>query len=402
LLYSLTSKNRAILGGTNNKVLTLSINTNLPKFNNNDVLAIAYEEEQTYTREQAIEWLLNNGERVAVPGSTSKYPSAYAMDGTVTPAVNGSPLRGNTGTTIGGFITPPDLWYKVRGISGGGTRRMDVYHSIQESKIYTSGKAGAGLRFLSSATDPFINSYPRYIPPNIPLSHLFYGVTDNSTDNWIYASGTDYEAVTADLDLHANKVMLVTGDSIERGTMASTYDMYDIYHFKLKRWLWNTQDTIRVCNKSYPGQNSSVATYSIQSGEYNLRQVNLWIWKYGTNNVTASGYAQANIDAFELDLLNSIAFKQERFPDCHMMIVGPPPMANATHEARLEVLRQKEQTIVAAANDPRITYVETKDLYDPTANGTTFNNDGIHPVNNGHNLMFGRFQTHITTNNIRI
>lgn len=353
-----------------------------------------------------IEWLISRNEGLATAGASFKYPTNYTTNGTSTPIVNGSSNFTST-ITIGSYVVPADEQAVIRSFSISTTRQLNLYISFSMTKLYGSTKAGSGLYFMSSKNEPFQSSVSRYLKPNGNASVISFGALDDQGGNFVAAGMFEVESVTNDLDIDANKVIFLTSDSRGKGNFATvgTWNRDDLYIFQLKKYLWKTQDTVRVCNKSYAGRASDLVTYMIKNGDCDLPQIDLWIYDHGVNNVTAAGYGQSNIDAFSADIDEVIIKKQERYPNAKLILMGSTPLNNTTNESRLAVLRtivNDKVTLARNNGDSTIYYLNLQNTFDGTILSNYYNNDGIHPTISNHTLIYNKIKDFIISNNITI
>lgn len=198
-------------------------------------------------------------------------------------------------------------------------------------------------------------------------------------------------AVYDDLDLAADKVMLVVGDSILNGTSGIT-DKTKSMEWMVRNYFRTRGKRIRIINKSISGSTSVDHERYRAHGAYDFPHVDYLHYQLGTNdagNVTTAAY-KANVAAM-------IAHKKALYPNAQMVVWGSTPRQNNTVETALIALRTAAQEAVAEANDSKVKFASLATAFDRTVEANyaaaDTSGDKVHPNDASHAAAFGLMQT---------
>lgn len=243
-----------------------------------------------------------------------------------------------------------------------------------------------------------------------------------------------------DLNLEADKVLLVVGDSVW-SDLTGISDHGQGCHALIRSRIRTAGVNARLVNMSVPSTNTRDHERWRSQGKYNLPQIDYILYPLGINNInvpstrtrtvttttgstsiiglfsnadvgatitgtgipasttitsitatsavlsasaTATGSPSASITSAALpsytaDLNSFMDWKQNSYPNAKLLVIGPTPLANTTSEATLATLRSAAASAVTTRADPKITYVSLGAAFDPT-NAANYAGDGVHPL----------------------
>lgn len=191
--------------------------------------------------------------------------------------------------------------------------------------------------------------------------------------------------MTADLNFAASKVVLWIGDSILRGSAmdgnnfsdyvnvsATTPD--DHFAFKVRNTLNAAGKDCRLVLKAMGSYTSRMMGVYRKQGGLIIDQADLIIYQLGVNDATGTTTDQQFSD--ELDAIIAMRNSVRQYSGKPILFVGPSPLNNNTHEARLSQFR----TIMAgkANSGQKIYYVSCANIVDRTVLGNYAGSDGVH------------------------
>jgi hypothetical protein len=158
---------------------------------------------------------------------------------------------------------------------------------------------------------------------------------------------------TDDLNFDAQKVMLQTGDSIinSNGILLMEQKATSWYPWLTKEYLRSKGHDVRLVNMGVSSSFSPGHDKFRLAGKYDLERIDWWFDSTGANDNGATTPA-----AFRAFKDAQIAYKQQYYPACKLVLQGPTPLENNASETLLEALRVQMQAAVVAANDPNVLY----------------------------------------------
>ncbi len=289
-------------------------------------------------------------------------------------------------------------------------RAFLVDRVLIETNFYGVGQLSVGSGATSQ--DGYVlgrfNIHPGYMAPIEvgqilrPSDAIFNGNGGVAVRKLRNADGTDATAALTtaewactyvgkmiydDLNFDADKIILFIGDSVFNGTgRTSKLTMYD---WKIRQFYNDAGQNVRGIMKAISGSTSS--TWETQR-QYamDFQKVDLIVYELMINDAVqaiAPSVYQANLQAM-------IAYKQARYPNAKMIVIGCHPLQNSTYEAAAAVLRPIAASVVAAVADPKVLFCNAGLLGVPfqTVNANYAASDGagsgIHPSDTGDALIW--------------
>lgn len=211
--------------------------------------------------------------------------------------------------------------------------------------------------------------------------------------------------MTADLNFSAKKVMMWIGDSIVLGSSmgGSSYSSYlntatsvsplDHFAFQARNKLQTKGVDCRLVIKAMGSHTSKQMGYWIKQGWFDIDQCDCIFYQLGVNDATL-GTTDAE---FTAEINRLIDFRDRKFPNAKIVLVGDTPLNNSTSEARLAQLRTIKASF--ANSGIKIYYMDLSSSFDKTTLTNYTSSDGIHP-NIASNLLVGNvISSWIDTNN---
>lgn len=204
--------------------------------------------------------------------------------------------------------------------------------------------------------------------------------------------------VTDDFNFSADKVMLLLGDSRFNGTGPTV--KYKNIQWQMLRYF---RDVIgldcRYVNKSVSGAGTSFFEQRRLRGDFDeLPNVDLIWYSLGVNDASygvSSSTTSANLDKI-------IAWKKAYWPNATLVLEGPTPLENNTHEAAAAVIRTAMSDKVTAAADSKIKFFNAGGIFDRTVASNYASTDTagsrVHPSDAGHAAWYSAFYTWAYTN----
>lgn len=292
-------------------------------------------------------------------------------------------------------------------------RCMFIESLIVSANVYAHAQISIGGGIRSDSANYQI--FPLSVTPNasvvIPVQQIvrqhdlaFGNLSFNirrlrnadGTDATVAVTGTGFGTIAAvgrvlydDLNFAADRVLLLTGDSIFNGVgRTKKTDMYD---WKIRQFYTDAGQSVRGTMFAVSGSNSSEHETWRQMGSFDRPQVDLWVYEPMINDA-----AQAVSPAvYGANLSAAIAHKQKLYPSAKMLVLGCHPLQNATYEAQAALLRAAAQSIVAAAADPKVFFCNLGQLGSVfSANALNYAasdgvGQGIHTTAQGDAFIFG-------------
>jgi len=208
----------------------------------------------------------------------------------------------------------------------------------------------------------------RWLDPEVAGTHYFQaGVV-----GWHLADAINFDA---------RKVILCIGDSLWNGTGPS--DVTHCIPWLINRFYRDRGVDSRYILKAYSGSTTTGHERFRQAGRYDFPQVDAIFYQLGTNDA-GQGYptatSLANIAAF-------IGWKQKQYPEAKLVVLGPPPVENASSEAALAAIRTAAAAHISALADPHVLFCDLGDAFNPLDAGNYVGSDTpggrVHPGDAG-------------------
>ena len=297
--------------------------------------------------------------------------------------------------SLGGAQVPAGQAWFVDNVIMSSTDVLDLQLQFAPTAITPAAVIKPVYRFQCAAGSPLVIPIRRLFQEGCTFSFVNTSAAGSASSRFEF--GLQGYRVANDLAYESSKTIMVVGDSIDSGTGVAYGEQ--IYHFKLRDELISQGITTRVIMKSQ-GSFDSTHTEALRAyGMLNVEHADLILYKLGTNDTSATAYANTNLPAF-------IAWKKKRFPRATLIVLGPPPRQGAVDASVLDPIRAAGFAAVTAAADAKIYYCSLKnsfstadDTYFMTTDGTT-NTTRVHPNVAGHAAMFNTLNAFITANGI--
>lgn len=198
--------------------------------------------------------------------------------------------------------------------------------------------------------------------------------------------------VTDDFNVSADNVILWKGDSISAGTGITGFKN-NMLSWKVRQRFMLKGINCRLLNKSYGGTTSKFFDYQREAGLMDFEQVDFIFYQLGANdasqNTTALQY-RANIE-------KEISYNLVRYPRAKQIYLGTTPLNNNAAETLLATFRTEMSNAVTAANNPNVMYCNLGTSFDRTVLSNYWINDGTHPNDANHALMYNVLDTFLTS-----
>lgn len=204
--------------------------------------------------------------------------------------------------------------------------------------------------------------------------------TGSGTDTFGFRAGFNGHRVTNDFSFENDKVWLAIGDSITN-TTGPTYGS-EFYHSLVQDYLLTNRKGYRRILKGDGGWKTSHAVIALKRGYFNVPSPKLITLLLGTNETLTSDYT-TNLPLFT-------AWKQARYPDAIMCVLGPPPRQDSIETTVLAGIRTGAASHVASLNDPNIRYLSLGTAFSAVGDTNYITTDGtssgarVHPNSAGH------------------
>jgi hypothetical protein len=293
-------------------------------------------------------------------GLAGSAPSGYAFSSAVSPGVNGFD-PGTVSSNVAVFTHKPALtkrtvvdriaaWtseaLNVR-IEAGGTNNVWL-------GVFSGNKSFDGVHLVS---------------PQKTFGMTVKGRL-TGTGNCVASICARGISVSADVEYDARYTMMLLADSnTELTSCEGATIAWDAWSWRVKRALaLNDNLRIRIVDKSHAGYTTTDYDNFRKDTLLELPYQPSMIWYFlGTNNPGRVADTQ-----YAADLTTNISYKNHRYPNSTMVVVGPPPNGESTaKQTLLAAQRTSAQSIIAAANSgvptystQYIEYVNFGDLWD--------------------------------------
>lgn len=189
------------------------------------------------------------------------------------------------------------------------------------------------------------------------------------------------------LNFEAEKPLLFVGDSLWNGTGPS--DITKAIPWRINRYFREKGVDARYILKAYSGATSTGIETLRKTGKFEFPGLAAIFYQLGTNDA-------ASAVATETSLANAAAFvtwAQALYPEATVVLLGPPPMENNTHEAALALLRTAVSNHVTGLGDPKVLFCDLGAAFDRTVSGNYVGSDTpgsrVHPDDDGLGFIWG-------------
>lgn len=198
---------------------------------------------------------------------------------------------------------------------------------------------------------------------------------------------------TNDLNFTAQKTVLMIGDSICKGSLGvrNSFNGSDIYPWKVRDYFKSKGQDTRLVNKGAGGRTSTDGRAWMLQQFYDILNADLILWNFGMNDVTG-GFGAGKQQTYSDNIDAAIAWKQGKYPNAILLMLGPTPAQENTREAALEIARTIVEQRVANAADEKVMYLNLGDAFDRSVNAnfssTDSAGDRLHPSILGHQQIY--------------
>lgn len=200
--------------------------------------------------------------------------------------------------------------------------------------------------------------------------------------------------VTDDLNFGAAYPILVAGDSISAGTGPSKTAA--MYHFMVRDWLIAQGYDCRVILRAEAGTTSvEHETWRAAGWHRPVGRAGMGLYCLGTNDANQS----VDVNTSIANLTAYWTWFHSLYPAAPLIVVSPPPLANAAAEGRAASLRTAMSNYVASVASGLLQYVDTGSLW--AGSDASKAPDGVHPNDAGHALIAQTITTKLQTTGVR-
>ncbi|TDE15299.1 SGNH/GDSL hydrolase family protein [Dyadobacter psychrotolerans] len=294
-------------------------------------------------------------------------------------------------------ISPPFFPY-ISSLRVKSNRKIDI--SIRVDNIANNIFKGPNDNLAPNGYSRINAPYPLVPNQYFEIEHEFLKIGWMSTVTFVVAGydATDTtpldldivfvgHSITKQLDRNADFVFRFDGDSITNGTGAGYFENdRNTEHFSLQinRHLKSRGYRSRPVNKGQGSMTTDGMVQAIKWGYYDIQRADLICIMIGANdanNLGSGGMSTpANRVIFENNMRFIINYNRAMYPNAKIMIFGSTPSADNTTEARIELGRQIQASIVASINSPNLKYESLANAFDRTNTANYLASDTIHPT----------------------
>jgi lysophospholipase L1-like esterase len=334
-------------------------------------------------------------EGIELEGIRGFYPSTYNFNGSSTFAANGASqgTQSSTITANGYGAQAAKAWW---------INNIHIYLSHDTYIQFLAGTANSFLRQpISAGThDIQIN---KVIFPVDGISTSLWGPVEGA-NNILFTWQVDAYAFSADMNYGAKDSILVIGDSNTEGGSVAVSGVYpeDLWHHKLKNWLLDRGESVRLIDKSIGGKSSTSYYNYMKQGKLYLPEAPKYcIINLGTNDGGDGATYKTNIRAI-------VTFLLRHYPDIKIVLTTPfPASSGSASETNSALIRTAAAELYASDystnrniflhNFASALPITNNDTYFYTGDGTTSGNR-IHLNKAGQTKVYESIQAFWQTN----
>jgi len=198
------------------------------------------------------------------------------------------------------------------------------------------------------------------------------------------------QRICSDLDFNADFTIWGIGDSIWRNSNTNNLNLLagETWLFRLKDKINTNLSTrlkrIRLINTSIEGKTTTNFERTRLNNELEVDRADIILYGLCVNDAIdgTAGFSNTAYDNF----VSFIKYKQRRYPNSYLVLVGGTPLQNNTANSNLVTIRSRMVQAVTEAADPKIIYISQESTFDRTISGNYSTSDaagsGVHPVGN--------------------
>ncbi len=284
------------------------------------------------------------------------------------------------GQALGGYSPPPGRALWISNITVSSTRDATFWIQRGDQSLLANGaiKSVQAVNVGPSYGGTVIIPVASFLAEGESVQFsVRTEIAQNVSGDFSWMCGIDGRLITNDFWLEAARTMLVIGDSISCTTIpGGTAYGCDFYHSLIAQELRAAGKPIRRIVKGDGGWKTAHAVTAMKRGQLDVGPADLILLMLGTNEVSVADFS-ANLRVL-------LGWKMHCYPGAELIVLAPPPRADAAETETMVPMRVAAQSVVAEYDDPKISYVSLAGAFAATAANLP---DNVHPTAAAHQAM---------------